>query len=161
MCSPEHADMRHRPTHGANLRQGMASGKAVRVAPFETPARPAHPKAGHGRIRGQPGVQRFLRRTLYTAFSCPSTRLWLLSRLLTELREERTASDRLFRRVAEISQDCSSIRITIDPDALPSTINWKTFIALPPSPSWYQHRTQQLAERICAHLLAAVAQPAR
>src|SRR5947209_18508716 len=35
MCSPEHADMRHRPTHGANLRQGMGSGKAARVEPCE------------------------------------------------------------------------------------------------------------------------------
>jgi hypothetical protein len=148
---PRKGDMRRRPTHGAHLRQGMASGKAVRVEPFETPTRPAHPKARHVRLRGQPGVQRFLCRTLYTVLSCSSTRLWLLSRLLIELREERTTSDRLFRRVAEISQDCSSIRITMDPDALPSTINWKTFIALPPSTSWYQHRTQQLAERICAH----------
>ena len=48
MCSPEHADMRPRPMHGANLRQGMASGKAVRVEPFETPARPAHPRATAG-----------------------------------------------------------------------------------------------------------------
>ena len=60
--------MRHRPTHGANLRQAMASGKAVRVEPFETPARPAHPKAGHVRIRGQPGVQRFPCCTLYNPF---------------------------------------------------------------------------------------------
>src|SRR6266699_1458554 len=108
MCSPElHEDMRRRPTHGANLRQGMGSGKAVRVAPFETPARPAHPNAGHVRVRGQPGVQRFLHRTLYSVFSCSSTRLWFLSRLFIELREALTTSDRLFRRVAEISQDCS------------------------------------------------------
>ncbi len=133
-CSPEHGDMKRRPPHGANLLQGMASGKAVRVAPFETPARPAHPNAGHVRVRGQPGVQRFLHRTLYTVFLCASTRLWLLSRLLIELREERTTSDRLFLRVAEISQNCSSnaeeaavlldtprIRMAMDPDALPST----------------------------------------
>ena len=81
-CSPEpHGGMRPRPTHGANLRQGMGSGKAVRVAPFETPARPAHPKARHVRTRGQPGVQRFLCRVLYTVFVRSSTQLWFLSRL--------------------------------------------------------------------------------
>src|SRR5437667_8109278 len=47
-----------------------------------------------------------------TVFSCSSTRLWLLSRLLIELREERTPSDRLFLWVAEIElhrcrEECS------------------------------------------------------
>jgi hypothetical protein len=71
-----------------------------------------HPGARHVDIRGQPGVQQFLRRTLYTVFSCSSRRLGLLSRLLIELREERTPSDRLFLWVAEIElhrcrEECS------------------------------------------------------
>ena len=94
----------------------------------------------------QPGVRRLLRRTLYIVFSCSSTRLWFLPRLLIEWHEERTPSDRLFLRVAEISQGCSSkaeaavlldiprIRRAMDPDALPSTIHWVTFIAPADSP---------------------------
>jgi len=91
--------------------------------------------------------------TLYNVFSYSSTRLWFLSRLLIELRKTRTPSDRLFRRVAEISQGCSSnagaavlldaprIRMAMEPDALPSTINWMTFSAQPPSVLQYQRRT--------------------
>ena len=60
--SPEHADMRHQPTHGAHLRQGMASGKAVRVEAFETPARPALPRATAGSATASPPyiIHRFL-----------------------------------------------------------------------------------------------------
>jgi len=79
----------------------------------------------------------------------------VVSLTIIEVREARTTSDRFFRRVAEISQGCSSIRITMDPDALPSTINWKTFIALPPSTSWYQHRTASDADHLwisCSHV---------
>src|SRR6266568_983633 len=103
MCFPEQGDMRRRPTHGANLRQGMESGKAVRVAPFETPARPAHEKSNTRSLRGQPGAQRSHCGALYTVFLCASTPLWFLSRLVIALRETCTTSDRLFRRVAEIS----------------------------------------------------------
>ena len=59
---------------------GHGSGKAVRVAPFETPARPAHPKATRVRIRGQPGAQPFLCGALYTVFLRVSTLLWLFLR---------------------------------------------------------------------------------
>ena len=50
-------------------------------------------------------------------------------------------------RVAELSQGCSSnaeaaVHLAstwaMDSDALPSTINWVTFIAQPPTTSWYQ-----------------------
>jgi len=49
-------------------------------------------------------------------------------------------------RAAELSQGCSSnaeaaVHLTsawaMDPDALPTTINWVTFIAQPPTTSWY------------------------
>jgi len=50
-------------------------------------------------------------------------------------------------RAAELSQGCSSnaeaaVHLAsawaMDPDALPTTINWVTFIAQPPTTSWYQ-----------------------
>lgn len=53
-------------------------------------------------------------------------------------------------RAAELSQGCSSnaeaaVHLAsawaMDPDALPTTINWVTFIAQPPITSWYQPRT--------------------
>ena len=72
-------------------------------------------------------------------------------------------------RAAELSQGCSSnaeaavlldaprIRMAMEQDALPSTINWMTFIAQPPSPSWYQHRTASDADHLsvsCSHVLS-------
>jgi len=67
-------------------------------------------------------------------------------------------------RAAELSQGCSSnaeaaVHLAsawaMDPDALPTTINRVTFIAKPPTTSWYQHRTASDADHLsvsCSHV---------
>ena len=81
---------------------------------------------------------------------------------IMELREAHRTGARFFRRVVEISQGCSSnaeaavlldtprIRMAMDPDALPSTIDWVTFIAQPASTSWYQPRTANDSSQFAA-----------
>jgi hypothetical protein len=45
--------------------------------------------------------------------------------------------------------------MAMDPEALPSTIHWVTFIAQPPATSWYQYRIASDADHLpvsCSHM---------